>query len=252
MNQTVSLYYQESGSGSPLVLLHGFPLDHTIWDPLLPFLTPQARVITPDLRGHGRSPAPQGSYSMGLIANDVAVLLDRLQIERCVLAGHSMGGYAALAFARAYPGRLSALALVASHASADAPERAQGRLDEAEQVAQAGTAQLVDGMAGLLTADPGLVEPLRQIMARTPRQGVVGALQGMAARKDANDFLAELDLPVLLVAGDQDAIIPLERTRALAARLQRGRLVVVPRAGHMPMLENPQVVGQALLELITQ
>jgi 3-oxoadipate enol-lactonase len=97
-NKTVQLYFKETGEGAPMVLVHGFPLDHTIWDPVVPLLEPHARLILPDLRGHGRSPAPGGVYDMRTMADDLLSLIDALQIERVTLIGHSMGGYVSLAF----------------------------------------------------------------------------------------------------------------------------------------------------------
>jgi 3-oxoadipate enol-lactonase len=249
MNEAIELAFEEQGSGFPLVLLHGFPLDHTLWSLLLPALQGKARVILPDLRGHGRSPAPSGAYSMSLLAADVAGLLDRLRLEKVVLAGHSMGGYAALAFARAYPQRLAGLALVASTPFADPPERRQERLEQVKKVEQLGTAAVADGMAPTLTHHTEFHEDLRRLMLRTPPNGVIGSLFGMADRPDLTEFLQSLDLPTLILEGEQDARIPFERIQAVAARLRRGRLVIVPGAAHLPMLEAPEVTAGALLEL---
>jgi pimeloyl-ACP methyl ester carboxylesterase len=123
----VELYYEEFGQGVPVILLHGFPLNHTIWMPVVERLQSHVRVITPDLRGHGKSPATDGDYSMRLMAEDIHALMNRLDIPKAVLVGHSMAGYASLAFARAYPGRLAGLAMVASQAEADTPEKRQAR-----------------------------------------------------------------------------------------------------------------------------
>jgi 3-oxoadipate enol-lactonase len=255
MDEPVKLFYQERGgshSGSSLVLLHGYPLDHTIWDAVVPLLENQVHVITPDLRGHGRSPAPDGVYTMRLLARDVAALLDELGLEKVVLGGHSMGGYAALAFAQAYPQRLQALALIASQAAADPPDRRQGRYETAAQVARQGMVVVADAMAPRLTTIPSQIEPLRRLILANPPQGAIGVLKGMAERPDLTDFLSELDLPVLILTGDQDAFVPLKRSQTLAARLRHGRLVVVPGAGHLPMLESPRLVAEALSPFLTR
>jgi len=252
MNEPVKLFFEEQGSGQPLVLLHGYPLDHTIWAPLLPFLQDKTRVILPDLRGHGRSPAPSGTYPMSLLAADVAALLDKLHLEKVVLAGHSMGGYAALAFAQAFPQRLSALALIASTPFADPPERRQDRLDQAEKVKREGTIAVAEGLAPTLTHHPEFHEALRQLMLRTPPEGVIGSLLGMAERPDRTGILENLELPTLILEGEMDARIPFERIQAVAARLRHGRLVIVPGAAHLPMLESPEITARALLELFQQ
>ena len=121
----VDLFYKEYGQGTPVIFLHGFPFDHSIWEPLVPLLSKDARMILPDLRGFGRSPVTEDIYSMRLLAEDVLHLMDHLKIEKAVLVGHSMGGYVSLAFAHAYPGRLLGLGLVATQAAADGPERRQ-------------------------------------------------------------------------------------------------------------------------------
>lgn len=248
----VKLHYVEFGKGFPLVLVHGFPLNHTIWDPMVPLLQERARVILPDLRGHGRSPAPDGVYSMSALAADLAALLDELGVERAVLAGHSMGGYASLAFAQTYPQRLAGLALVASLPAADSPERREGRFATIAEVTRDGVNGLAEKMATQLTQQVNLVEPLRHLIQSATVAGVIGSLKGMAERPDLSEFLAGLKLPVVLVAGDQDTIVPFERAQALASTLCQGRLVKAPGAGHLPMMETPDIVADALLQLLPE
>ena len=133
MADPVALHYEESGSGAAVVLLHGYPLDHTLWRAQIAALSDAYRVIAPDLRGHGASPAPEGDYSMDLLAADVAALLDRLGVERAVWVGHSMGGYVALAALRTMPHRVTGLVLCASHPLADSPDKAASRRESAKQ-----------------------------------------------------------------------------------------------------------------------
>ena len=121
--QPVDLFYNEQGQGTPVILLHGFPFNHTIWQPVMPLLAEHARLIMPDLRGFGQSPVTDGVYSMRLMAEDVVALMDKLGLEKAVLVGHSMGGYISLAFAQAYPNRLLGLGLVATQDSSDLPEK---------------------------------------------------------------------------------------------------------------------------------
>jgi pimeloyl-ACP methyl ester carboxylesterase len=120
---TEKLFVEVRGNGLPITLLHGYPLDHTIWDDVADRLAKDARVITPDLRGQGRSPAPEGVYSMAELAGDVVQVLDKLGVEKTVIGGHSMGGYVSLALAQLYPERINGLVLVGSHAFADSPRR---------------------------------------------------------------------------------------------------------------------------------
>lgn len=248
--EPVELYYEEFGQGFPVILLHGFPLNHTIWMPVVERLQSHARVITPDLRGHGKSPATDGDYSMRLMAEDIHALMNRLDISKAVLVGHSMAGYASLAFARAYPGRLAGLAMVASQAEADSPEKRQARYITAEEVGRKGVRRVAKSMLPKLTPRKELAADLLEIMLKTPKTGVVGALKGMGERPDALEWLAEIEVPVVVIAGEQDVIIPMERARTMAQILRRGWLVEIPEAAHMPMLEAPQAVADAIRQLV--
>lgn len=248
--EPVDLYYEEAGQGYPVVLLHGYPLDHTIWKPVVERLKDHARVITPDLRGHGQSPVTDGEYSMRLIAEDVYALLERLNIQKAVIGGHSMGGYASLAFARAYPNYLGGLAMVASQAEADSPEKRQGRYITIEEVGRKGPKAVAKKMLPRLTNHKELMPDLLDIMMRTPKKGLVGILKGIAERPNALEWLSEIAAPAVVIAGVEDAVVPLERARTMAQMLARGWLVEIPGASHMPMLETPQAVADALIQLV--
>lgn len=247
------LFYKEFGQGKPLICLHGYPLDHSIWLPLVEGLQVRVRLILPDLRGHGRSPAPEGIYSMEGMAGDVLGMMDDLKIEKAVIAGHSMGGYVALALAREHPERLSGLALVASHCHADLPEKAQARLATAEQVEKEGSAAfLADSMVPNLTKNEGVQQQVREMITHANPLGVAGVSRGMAQRSATCGLLAELQVPAVIIAGEEDALISLDVAREMAKRLPKPWLEVVPAAGHMPMLEKPDTVGEVLLHLILQ
>lgn len=250
--ETVKLYYRECGQGTiPLVLVHGFPLNHSIWNEVAAGLKEDARVILPDLRGYGRSPAPEGMYSMRLLAEDLRQLLDDLEIEKVVLVGHSMGGYVCLAFAQAYPERLAGFGLIASQAEADTSEKRQGRYHTLDEVKSKGVRVVADSMAPKLTAQAEMVEPLRQLMLHVATvNGVTGALQGMAERPDATEWLSGISVPALVIGGKADPIMPPARAQTLAQFLGRGWLVELEGVGHMPMMEAPQQVIGALRELL--
>jgi len=233
------------------VLLHGFPLSGAIWHEQQQRLRDRYRVITPDLRGHGQSPAPPGVYSMDALARDVLALLDSLEIAKAVIIGHSMGGYATLAAWKLAPQRFLALGLVSSHAGADTEDARQARLRTADQVAVEGNQVLAAAMlrklfaTGLPRGDP-VIEPVRQMILGTTREGVIGALHGMAARPSSEAVLPDIDVPMLVLAGDQDQIIPLARAEGLAAAIPNATLSVIHNAGHMPMLERPEATTTAL------
>jgi pimeloyl-ACP methyl ester carboxylesterase len=247
----IDLYFEELGAGTPVVLLHGYPLDHTIWQEVVPTLAKHARVIAPDLRGHGRTDAPQGGiYSMRQVAEDVAGLLDALEVPQAVVVGHSMGGYAALAFAQAYSQRLLGLGMVTSQAAADTPERRAGRLVNAEEVQQNGMAGIADSMPARLTTQARLVPILRSLILATRPRGAAGILRGMAERPDMTPFLTEITVPAVVIAGALDLLVPMDKSVEMAQKLPDARLVMIPEAGHMAMMEFPERVAEELLELV--
>jgi len=249
--ETVRLFYEEFGKGQPIIFLHGYPLDHTIWLPLVPLLKEHAHLILPDLRGHGRSPTPAGVYNMEVMAADVQAFMNDLKIEQAILAGHSMGGYVALAFARDHPQRLAGLALAASHCYADPPERLKLRLENAERVERTGgVAFITDAMLPSLSPNTAVLEKIKTIMTNANPVGMAGVLRGMTERKDTSAVLTNLAVPAVIIAGGKDQIIPLERTQQMESLMKQPWLEVISRAGHMPMLEAPEVFSRILLKLL--
>jgi 3-oxoadipate enol-lactonase len=248
-NLPVDLVYEEHGAGIPLMLVHGFPLNRSIWRPLVPLLESKFRMVMPDLRGFGQSPVSEGTYSMRLLAEDLRALLDTLGIEKVILAGHSMGGYVSLAFAQAYPHRLAGLALVASQAAADSPETRASREKSIEETKRRGLKPLATALSARLTCQPSLVEPLRELIMSCNPQAVIGSLKGMAERPNAQEWLSSIVVSTVVIAGVEDVMIPLERPRVMAQLLGRAFLVEVNNAAHMPMMEQPAAVANAILEL---
>jgi pimeloyl-ACP methyl ester carboxylesterase len=251
MTIPVSLFFTEQGSGEPLILLHGFPLNSTIWRTQQQRLSDHCRVITPDLRGHGRSPVNDEIYEMDLLARDVIELMDHLNLPQAVVMGHSMGGYVTLALARLAPHRLKAIGLIGSQAMADTEQARNSRYDLIDEIKIHGSAVVADALlprvfAPLELEDETTKEQTYQMMLNTRPVALINALKGMAIRPDSTALLGELDCPVLIIAGDKDAIIPLERAEAMATPLKNGALVTIENAGHMMMLEQPQATTLAI------
>ena len=238
----IELAYERHGVGTPLVLLHGYPLDHTIWEPVVLLLEKDFDMILPDLRGFGGSAASPTPYLLNDLADDIARLLDQLGIKKAVIAGHSMGGYVALAFAHSHPERTLALGLVSSQAAADTPERKLGRFQLAVRVEANGVGEVVDSMPALLTGDATLQIWLKELILRQSPAGVAGALRAMAERPDASPFLLQFDFPVIIIHGQADKIIPIARAVEMQVLTKGGVLDEVP-AGHMPMMESPQTTA---------
>ncbi|MEK6751895.1 MAG: alpha/beta fold hydrolase [Chloroflexota bacterium] len=242
----IDLSYDRSGTGTPLVLIHGFPLDLSIWDAVVPLLENDYDLIVPDLRGFGESSTVDTPYTILDFANDIAGLLDHLGLEKAAFAGHSMGGYVALAFAKEYPERVSGLALVSSQAAADAPERKAGRYKTARDVAEKGVDVVADAMTPKLSANEKVQEFTNLLMKAQSRAGVVGALKAMAEREDFTSILSQFSFPVVLIHGDADALISIDRAREIKSILPAAQLIKLKKAGHMPMLEFPQETAEAL------
>ena len=245
----IQLAYERRGNGTPLVLLHGFPLDHHLWDEVAPFLEDTFDVILPDLRGFGSSTALDSPSSMDDYASDIAGLLDYLNIQKAAIVGHSMGGYVALAFARLYPERVRGLGLVSSQVLADAPERKEGRYKSAADVEANGVGNVVEAMTPKFTNDDKLQSYARSSMERQPAAAYISALKAMAERADSTSLLSSFQFPVVVIHGDADSLIPIDRAREVKAALPQAYLVEIGGAGHIPMMEAKEKTAEALKHL---
>ncbi len=255
----VRLAVEDRGSGPPVLLVHAFPLDHSMWDALAASLEGRCRVIAPDLRGFGGSERTEGTVTMERFADDLAGLLDALDVaEPIVLCGLSMGGYVAFSFWRRHGGRLRGLVLCDTRAGADTPEAATTRLSTAQRVLREGPGFLVETLLPRLVAPatlahrPEVVEPLRRVVLAADPRGIAAAQRGMAARPDATSWLPHIDCPTLVVVGEHDAIAPVAEMRAMAGQIPRSRLVTISGAGHLAPLENPAEVHAAIDEFLSE
>ncbi|MEX2175788.1 MAG: alpha/beta fold hydrolase [Pirellulaceae bacterium] len=251
------LHYVEQGEGTPLLLVHGFPLDHTMWREQIAALSDRFRVITPDLRGFGQSGVTPGLATMPRLADDLAVLLDELRVAQpVVFCGLSMGGYVAWQFALRHRERLSKLILCDTKAAADSPEAAANRNALAKRVQQDGPGFVAETMIPKLfapetiAANAACVEQTRQVILRTNPQGIAAASRGMGQRQDVTSLLQQFDLPTLVVCGQHDAITPAEEMRGLSEKLPRATYVEIGGAGHMSPLEKPAEVNAAIRQFL--
>ena len=245
----INIAYGRRGRGEPLVLIHGYPLDDTTLNEVTPLLETDFDLIIPDLRGMGQSDAVDKTYAVADLASDIAGLLDHLKIQKTFIAGHSMGGYVALAFARSHPDRVRGIGMISSQVLPDSPERKQGRYQTAKDVEEKGIGVVVDSMTTKLSADEHIQSFVREVMQRQKLAGVIGSLKAMAERDDSSDLFKSFEFPVVIVHGDADALIPVERGREMKAALPSAHYLELKGAGHMPMMENPKEVGQALILL---
>jgi len=242
--------YTDEGKGSPLLFVHGFPLNGDAWSRQLDAFKATNRVLTPDLPGFGASAPAAGPASMGRYAEDLFTLCQHLETGPVVLVGHSMGGYIALAFARAYPLFLRGLVLVSTRAGADQPGVATARRESAALVRNGGFEVVVKGlMPKMLSTTPsseGLAEAVHDIMWTSSLSGVAGALLAMADRPDQRSHLDELRMPTLVMTGADDTLIPPSESAELARGIPRAELIVIPGAGHLVAYEQPLAFNEGL------
>ncbi len=255
-----ALAVRESGTGTPLVLLHAFPLAASMWSAQLdglPGMTgADARVLAPDQRGFGGTELGDDEPSLDLVADDIALLLDAAGIDRAVLGGLSMGGYVALAFARRHPGRLAGLLLADTKATADTDaartnrERIAAAVLARDSVRLLAEERLEDSLLG--PASGQFAERVRALIAEAPPQAVAWAQRAMAARGDTLDVLPGLDVPAAVVVGEADTVTPLAEAELMAAALPDAELTVIPGAGHLSAIEAPEAFNAAVRALLAR
>jgi 3-oxoadipate enol-lactonase len=245
----VNLAVDIRGAGPAVLFIHGYPLDRTIWEPQLSALDGWRR-IAPDLRGMGLSDAPDLGYNMATYAADLAALLDTLGVDRVVLCGLSMGGYVAFEFLHRWRERVAGLVLIDTRAEADSAEGKRSRDEAAALAREGGAAAIAETMLPKMlasSAPPALVQRVREIMSAAPVPGIIGALTAMRDRADSTGMLADLrGVPALVMVGAEDRMTPPARASAMASAIPDARLIVVSGAGHLPTLEQPSVVTDAL------
>jgi pimeloyl-ACP methyl ester carboxylesterase len=241
----------------PLLLIHGFPLNSEMWVPQIQALSGEARVIVPDLRGHGESEAVAGNYSMDMLAEDCHALLEHLNVDRpAVVCGLSMGGYIALAYYHRYTSKVAGLIMAATRAGADSPEGKQNRDKTATRAKEEGPETVVEGMLPKMLSlktyeeNPQLVERVREIMKKTSTNGMVGALIGMKNRPDSTGKLSQIEVPALILYGADDQIIPFEDVETMQDAIPDVHLRILPDAGHLLNLEQPELFNRAVLTFI--
>jgi pimeloyl-ACP methyl ester carboxylesterase len=249
--------YDDNGSGVPLVLIHGFPLNRMIWEAQWEGLHQHARVIAPDLRGFGESEMVAGTTDISTYADDVHEFLQAMAIEQpAVIAGLSMGGYIALAYARKYGAHVAGLILANTKATPDSAEGKAGRDKNIVVAQEKGAGAIAEGMLPKMfapqtyTSNTGLVEQAKRIMESSTVPGIVGALGAMRDRPDALDVLSNTNVPTLILAGADDALMPMAEQEKMKQAARNSTLVVIPDAGHLSCMEQPDAFNNAVAEFL--
>jgi 3-oxoadipate enol-lactonase len=241
----ITIAYQVLGSGSPVVLLHPFPAHHELWLPAAQALVSRYQVILPDLRGHGGSGVGEGPATMEKHAADIARVLDHAGLRSVPLAGASIGGYVLFEFWRRYRERVAALVLCNTKAQADSPEAKAARLQSAADVLERGTEKFFEGMVpkllGKTTRDsrPDLVEGVLGMMRKMSAEDVAQVQRGMAERPDSVADLKTINVPTLLVTGDEDILTGPPEADLMRRNIAGSEMKIIPRAGHYSPWEQP-------------
>jgi len=252
-----SMFYEVIGHGIPLLLIHAFPLNRFMWETQKSILSDEAQLIIPDMRGFGKSDYQTGAYQMEVLADDCMGLLEAVVGDQpAVIGGLSMGGYVTLSFYRKYPHKVAGLILAGTRASADTPDGKLNRELAVKKTQEMGVEALVSGMLPKMmapktyTTNPELVLEVEQIMMSASVEGVMGALLGMKDRVDSMDLLANIDVPTIIMHGNDDQLIPIQAAEDMHNAIQNSRLLIIPEAGHLLNLEQPQVFNQTVREFL--
>lgn len=236
----------------PLLLIHGFPHDRTLWRPQVEGLRDIARPIAPDLRGFGDAGTAPDTMTMADHAADLKALLDSMRIPRAVVCGLSMGGYIALAFLAKYPDMVQGLVLCNTRAGADSEEARKGRQATAKKALEEGTPAVAQDLFPKMIAErtrdtrPDIAEHVLTMMERQRAQGVASAARGMAARPDRTGMLPGITVPTLIVTGSEDALIPVSESEAMHKAVPGSELMVVPNVGHLSNMEDAEAFNAGL------
>ena len=248
--------YEVQGQGPSVVLLHPFPANHELWMPLAQAVTSKYKLILPDLRGHGDSETGDGPATMQKHAADIMRVLDDAGVGRAPMAGVSIGGYTLFELWRQDRSRIAALALFNTKATADTPEARAARLQSASDVLERGTEPFFESMVPKLIgkttreARPDLVEAARRMMRKMSAADVAAVQTGMAERPDSMATIKTINVPTLIVTGDEDTLTGVSEAELMRQNISGSQLKVIPRAGHYSIWEQPEEAGRVLRQFL--
>lgn len=252
----IQLYYEAMGSGFPILLLHPFPVHHEFWTPVAGSVQTRYKLILPDLRAHGRSEVGSGTATMAKHAEDLLRLLDAEKISKAIFVGVSIGGYILFEFWRRHRERVQALILSSTRAEPDTEQGRANRMKSIEDSRLRGTAPFLDAQIQLLIGEttrrnrPDIAARARKMMDAVSVDGLAVIQKGLAERPDSVPTLTGINVPTLVVAGEEDTLTPLAHSQVIQQRIQGARLAVIPKAGHYAALEKPADFQRVLMEFL--
>lgn len=252
----VEIFYEIRGSGPPVVLLHPFPCHHEFWNPVAEALDSRYRLILPDLRGHGDSEIGEGPALMQKHVGDVARVLDAAGVAKAAFVGCSIGGYILFEFWRRFRERVTSLALCDTRPQSDTADGRANRLKAAAAVLEQGTEPFIESMIPKLmgrttvSTRPDLVDGARAMMRKMSAEDISLVLRGMAERPDSVADLKSINVPTLIVIGEEDVLSTVADGELMRQNIARSELKVVPKAGHYAPWEQPELVGKVLRQFL--
>ena len=250
------IHYEVLGKGPDLVLLHPFPASHEFWMPVAEALAARYRVTLPDLRGHGASQPGSGPATMEKQATDLARVCDDAGIGKAVFGGVSIGGYVLFEFWRRHRERVAGLMLCCTRANADTEEGRAARLASVDEVAKRGPEPFLDAQIERLVGEtthrnrPDIAAAARRMMGQMTVAGIAEVQRGMAVRPDSTPTLATINVPTLIVAGEEDVVAPLEEAQRMHRAVAGSQLRVISKAGHYAVFERPEAASEIIREFL--
>jgi 3-oxoadipate enol-lactonase len=252
------IFYVDAGisKAAPIILIHGFPFNHEMWDPQIEALQKRFRVIAYDLRGHGKSGVGDGQYTLEFFVDDLLGLLDHLKIERAVLCGLSMGGYIALRAVERNPERVRALILADTQAKADYNEAKLKRAAAIKFVKSNGVNAYAESFVKSVFApqtfvnNNAAVEKIRRIIQANSSRGICGALLALASRTDTTESLVGVKVPTLILVGEHDALTPPSASHEMHNEIPNSEIHVISNVAHLSNLENPDEFNKHLFHFL--
>jgi len=252
-----NISYDDLGEGNvPIIFLHGYPFDKSMWQPQLEFLQVSNRVIAVDLRGFGTSKDEETSLSIGIFADDLIKFMNALDIDKAIICGLSMGGYIALNAVNRFPSRFEALILCNTQCSADTKEAKEKRYKTIDDISKNGVIPFNEGFvksvfyAGSLLNKKEIVESLRTVVFSNSKHIITMGLRVLADRSESCSTLSEINIPTLIICGREDALIPVAKAESLHATIKNSSLKIINHAGHVSNLEQPQEFNKHLCDFI--
>jgi 3-oxoadipate enol-lactonase len=256
-NLAVSYIDEGSINASTIILIHGFPLNKTMWNKQVGKLKSNYRVIAYDIRGHGNSDAGDDDFSIALFVNDLLSLMDALKIDKTILCGFSMGGYIALNAIENYPERFNALLLCDTNCTADLPEAKEKRMEAIESIKEKGLEQYAEESLKKLFAPISFskhieeIAAVREMIMKTSEQSLFKTLNALAERKDTCTKLHEINVPVLIMVGKEDEITPPSVAQMMQKKIKGSKLQVIEHAGHLSNIENSYEFNEHLIKFVS-